>query len=57
MRHIVVSSGLVTTLAGSPAVYGVADGTAALFSGPFDIDMDAVGSFAIVVCVRSGPHS
>lgn len=51
VRHVVISSGLVTTLAGSSS--GAVDGlhTAALFAGPHDISIDAAGSFAIVVSV------
>lgn len=53
VRHIIVSSGLVTTLAGSSGTssYGASDGfrTAAQFSGPHDVAMDSVGTFAIVV--------
>ena len=54
VRHIVISSGLVSTLAGTSGTSGSANGlgTAASFSSPTHAVMDAAGTFAIVVsCV------
>lgn len=51
VRSIAISTRVVTTLAGVAGVTGTADGigTAALFSTPFGVAMDAAGTFVVVV--------
>ena len=51
IRRIDLSSGTVTTLAGTAGTTGHADGfgTTATFNKPSGIAMDAAGSFALVV--------
>ena len=51
IRRIAISTGVVTTLAGTPGVYGFQDGvgTAASFFISTGVAMDAAGSIALVV--------
>ena len=51
IRYIDLSSGLVSTLAGTSGVPGSANGLGitASFNWPYDVAMDAAGTFALVV--------
>lgn len=51
VRHLVIASAVVSTLAGTAGISGVADGTAiaAYFNGPYGVAMDGPGTFVIVV--------
>ena len=51
VRRVVVSSGAVTTIAGTAGFNGYADGpgTAAMFAWPQDVAMDAAGTVAFIV--------
>ena len=51
IRRIVISSGLVSTLAGTSGASGSADGlgTAASFNTPLGVAMDAAGTVALIV--------
>jgi len=56
VRRLVISSGSVTTLAGSAGTSGSTDGVGALatFTSPRGISVDAYGSFALVVSRDDG---
>ena len=51
IRYVIVSSGVVTTLAGAAEMPGFADGTGSLarFNLPLGVALNAAGSVAIVV--------
>lgn len=51
MRFMILSSAVVSTLAGTAGMSGVADGTgtAAYFNAPYGVAMDGPGTFVIVV--------
>ena len=54
IRHVVLSSGLVSTLAGNTSgATGSADGlgTNASFYGPVSVAMDAAGTVALIVSI------
>ena len=55
IRHIVILSRLVTTLAGQAGLSGTVDGigTAAMFNIPSGIAMDVTGTFLLVVSMIS----
>ena len=56
IRHIILSSGVVSTLAGQAGSSGSTDGVGsnALFNGPAGLAMDAAGTFAVVVRGEGG---
>ena len=51
IRLLVLSSGVVSTLAGQAGSIGYTNGigTNAMFNGPYGIALDAAGTFAVVV--------
>ena len=51
VRYIMLSTGLVSTLAGTVGVTGAVNGlgTSALFNNPLGVAMDVAGTFALVV--------
>ena len=51
IRHIILSSGVVSTLAGQAGSNGATNGVAtnARFNNPVGIALDAAGTFAVVV--------
>ena len=51
IRHIIISSGAVSTLAGLAGTLGSSNGigTNARFRDPYGIALDAAGTFAVVV--------
>ena len=53
IRHIIISSGVVTQLAGQAGVAGTANGvgTTAQFNFPTGLSMNYEGTFAIVVSI------
>ena len=56
VRFIVISSRVVSTLAGAPPAYGFTDGVGsyAKFYAPSGIALDAAGMFAVVVSSIEG---
>lgn len=57
LRRVNLTSGLVTTLAGSSPGYADGVGAAANFNNPWSVAVDSAGTFAVVVsstitCVR-----
>ena len=59
LRRLVLSSGVVSTLAGQAGSAGSANGigTNARFTNPFGIALDAAGTFAVVVRTEGRGYS
>ena len=59
IRRIVISSGLVSTIAGISGTSGSADGlgTSALFQYPRGIAMDAIATVALIVSDKGRAHN
>ena len=55
VRKIIISTGVVTTFAGSGATPGHADGvgTNAILDSPISVDISSDGEFAVVACIAS----
>ena len=53
VRHIIISSGLVSTFAGQAGITGSTNGigTNAIMARPVAIALDAAGTFALVVSI------